>query len=853
MEPRNPHDDSNLNPGQSHTDEKFSDPKNNQTNENSDEQNTQRDNKLKEQELGITNPNKEGSIGDQEERGNWRDNTNKDPSVYGGKLADSNRRMSWANIKAIGKKRGPIGAIIAVLLFGTAGFGGLFSGASLLINMKEQLTNNLMGSTSTIFNVNGRKLFSYKIERNLTSGACNTVEIRCKFKTMSEKQIRNLEKSGNIKVVRDGVNLTGRRAKVVGLEYKGGTLEANNVRLMASNDVEFQAELRRGGFNPRAYSVRTTAFMNLMDRVGISKRSALPDTKDKEALRRAVRENVAGTKAAFERVGLRSAPDAEDGSKMYFDTDGSIIDENTASTKVAGIDAEFAKLVEKKKAAIKLGDVVGKVTKATVKGTLLVGTGLVDSACTAWTVVRTAGFAAKYLGSLQMIRYSYVFLNTADKIKAGDATPEEVEYLANIITSENASGVSGMESRGWNYAMYGDVTAVPELGQGAKAEGDYLDEKSAASELEKREVTDYVNGQITSDSFMADLANLAGSGGETTQQIDEKCGFVSSPTGQAIIIGVGVAALAGCIATAVIGVGAACLTANTIVQASISLTIGVTLAFITPWLVSLATDSIINGDENGNQAMNAIVSGAGALDASGALASGGGYLAPADAAYFQKQTEESNNQIAAIDRAQSGQFDASNPESFLGKLVGFIAPSFVGIKGLSGFFSSFASIASTSLSTFSSAAYAKSYGDAGVCRDPDYKRYGIATDINCNAIVGQSQSTFNLDIDDILDYMVGVHMNAQGDAISTEYQSFLENCVNRDKAVGSFEEGQAVTADITGEICIDKPENEMYNYFRAYQSYLLLNQMMDDEDTTESAYDFYTPNSTGVAGYWSAV
>ncbi len=770
--------------------------------------------RLNEQEKGVASPATDSDVSNSEKSSGWTVN-----------IEDS-KKQKKTEVKSSKKKiaiGGGVAATIAAVIFTM-----IFSASTLLVNMGEQIKNKIAGSTASVMAVKKDFLYRHKLANNMTSGSCSIITIRCKFKTMSDRQIKKLEKAG-IKVNSDGSNFVGRK-KVTSFEFEGRTITASNLSSELKK-ADFSSAMNKG-MNPRFHAFASTAATKTFSKLGITKSKNLQPHSESKNMRASLREAVSGRTAAIEVSDLQPAGVDKEGNQLYKDPKNpdKILSKAEADKALASADVNYKDALSAKKAALEAGTgTAGKVVASSIKGTLLVGTGLVDSACTGYMIIRTASFAAKYLGALQMIRYSQVFLNTADAIKAGDATPEEVTYLNNILMSKNSQGKTAMDSRGWNYAMYGDVTPIPNLGKGADMNN--LDKTSTDAVLAS-EVTNYVNGQITAKNTMADITRLVDGGGGTTEAADKACGFVKSAMGQTLIIGVGVAALAGCVLTTIFGVGAACLTGNTAISAGISVTLAVTMAILSPWLISLATDSILTGDENGNEAGNAIISGAGALNAQVGVASGLSYMTPESATEFAVVRQEKDNDFAMIDRYDNSPFNVSNPNTF----AGLFATSIYSAMGkynntsvLANTVSSLSSILKLPSSLLSQNVKASTYADAGVCPDPDYTDW--ATDINCNPIVGQDNETLYADIDTVMDYMENSHIDpVTGNAKSDSYKNYLQYCVDRKSAIGSFEEGENPGSANTGKICGNKlsgDEKKMYSMFRAYQSLLVTNEGLD--------------------------
>lgn len=765
------------------------------------------------------------------------------------------------------KKNGPLGVILLVLGIGGVGLGGILGGAGLIVNLKELMSTNIMDAVPTINQLRAKNLLAYKLDSKATSGLCTPVSIRCKFQTMGPKQVAKLEAAG-IKINTDGEKgFFAKRSKVTSFEFGGKTITADKLISEMRSNRAFASALERG-YSSRLSAWSTSAFEKLAGRIQLNTGKNLTDSAK---LKQQLKENVAGTKASATKIGLRSVYDEDGNLKGYTDSNGSSLSVDEGNAKIADGNPDFKKVLAQKKALSEAANSTApaKIGSSALKSSLLIGVGLVDSACTGWNIIRTASYAAKYVGALSMIRYANVFLNTADAIKAGDATPEEVAFLGDIIMSQNSAGISGVNSRGYNYAAYGDVSPIPEFGTNATAGASSvtITDDAAKDEVLKSEVTDYINGQITSDTLMAKIAEASGQGGAATEAVDSSCGFIKSGWGQAIVIGVGVAVLATCVAVNIIpalgqAVSGGCIGGNALIGAGISAAVAVTLNILTPQLIAMATDTLVTGEENGNQAVNMIVSGGGALNTLNGLGSGLGYLSDADAASFSLKRDEARQEFAAIDQQSLGPLDPSSSNTFLGKFVSTIAPSMARLGSLSGGLGSISSLVGSSFASIIPSAKAKTYGDAGVCHDPDYENK--ATDANCNPLVGLSDKTLSIPVETILTYMEGgQHISSQGMPKSKQFKDFVKYCPERTSAIGAYEEGTAVE-DIPlarGDYCQDNTGPDIYNYFRAYLTYFNTEEGMTDEatiqetagatvegDITESSVDIACAEGTEDAG-----
>lgn len=728
-----------------------------------------------------------------------------------------------ATFKNFTKKKGPMAAILGILGIGGFGFTMLFSPAMLLVNMKETLSDRFNDQLA-VLDIRSNRVLAKKIGKEVTTGVCSPVTIRCKYTTMSKRQLAKLEKAG-IRALDDKGEPLTKRGKAATLEIDGKQYNAQ----------QLQSELRknsalRSAFN-RAYNPKVAAFTDSIikktnTRLKISKKNAFDDVQTKEDLTKKLRSTVTGESFDLKASGLEVK--TVDGKEVYTDPETG---KTLTDAEIAEREKAFASVDAETKARADLTKTGGKITKSTIKGALTVtalGLGAVDSVCTGYLVIRTVSFAAKYIGMLQLVRYAHTFMNTADAIKAGVATPEQVEYLGTILTSTNSEGKSASDSAGYKYAAYGD-SAMP------TREPVDPEEARVADETYR-----YVNGQLVPNGVFSSIMNSISGGGKSTSAADETCKFAKSGWGQGILFGT--AAIGAIVA---LGSGGISLGWGTGAQVAASVAVGVAIGILTPKLVDMASGTLVSGDENGNEAGNAIVSGMGAYNAQSSQTRGLAALSKEDALAYKNTSNETLALYNEVERNEANPLDATNRHSFVGSIASQLMPYVVKNNSVSltrsvfGSFSAAASVINKSLT--SKAASAEEFNQ---CNDPEYEELGLAADPFCNIKYGLSNEALAVDPDEVLDYMIdNSHIDPNtGSAASEVFKKYIKGCTERTTSIGGWTEEDDSNDFGKGEACIQGKGGNDETRNTMFRLYLIDKSIVDEMDGEETPSDEAAPD-----------
>lgn len=757
---------------------------------------------------------------------------------------DESGQKQKLTFKSFMKKKGPMGLIITLLLGGGGGFSLLFSPGMLIVDLKEKM-NDKFNDQLAAMDVRTTALIKKKFGKT-TSGLCGQkLSIRCKYNSMSKRQFSKLEKAivaEGGKINTDGKTLIKGRAKITSIEFDGKVIGAADFANELRTNPAFRSAMMKG-YNPKLAGFADSLFGKIAAKLGINKQknigadegkdnaNAEPDGEEKtseEKMKEELVDAASGDAAAEANSNaIKTEEDCDggdgctDGKRTVYkdETTGETISEDEYDRRVAA----SSQLGEELEARRALSDTGKKATKATLKGALTVtalGLGAVDSACTGYILIRTVGFAAKYLGMLQLLRYAHIFMNTADSIKAGDATPKQVEFVGNILTSQNSIGQSATDSYGYKYAAYGDVMHMPRP-EDTEAEGTgnniQLSEEEKQKILVNDETTKYINGQLVSDNILTTLVGAAGSN-PSTDVMDDTCEFIKSGWGQTIVFG-----------TAIVGAvvaffsGGASLGWGTAAQIAVSVAIGVAIAMLTPKLIDMAAGRMITGDENGNQAGNAITSGMGGYNSQTSQGRGLPAQQKQDAVAYAQLTKETIAQYDAVDRLNANPLDATNPSTFMGTVASTLVPYTSKFSsGITGTVSALGQFATSSFaSILPNASAAEEAAQYEVCTDRDYKDLNIAVDPFCNVRYGLTSDVLAIDPETVLDYMLEHDYvdeeTGQPKESDNDYAEYIKNCMERSVSIGGYVSEEDTNK---GEECVQNHhkggEEYKYDMFRLF-------------------------------------
>jgi hypothetical protein len=354
------------------------------------------------------------AVRDAEENGGWT-------SSYGGNTSRDRKGFSRANFNAVLKKRGPVAAIVTLLLGGGIG-AGIFFGPSLLLVQIQESFLSTFDSQNTSLTIRTNKILANKLVGDATTGSCSVIKIACRFSRPSNKLLGNLEKNGvlardkdgNIISRKDGLFQTKRPAIYT---FQGEDIPAKEFSSKLRTNAAFRAAFHKA-YNPRFVGFTDAVFKKVQGRFGF-------DTSNKDA--------AAGDKKTADRLNESSK----------------------GVNAAAGEATDGSEGIIKKLLSSKAAEVVGKIAKGGKSDAF----GLIAaSVCTIADVPKLIISTVRAYQLVQVVNYSMQFLIAGSALKAGQITQEQATALGALLTTAVA-GKTAMDSFGIKYSLFGDTRA----------------------------------------------------------------------------------------------------------------------------------------------------------------------------------------------------------------------------------------------------------------------------------------------------------------------------------------------------------------------------------------------------------
>lgn len=752
------------------------------------------------------------------------------------------------------RKKGPMGAIIGVLVGGGGIFGMLLTPGIGIVQLKEVLTKDLNDQVAAM-DVRTMHVFRAKLKSLKAGGAiCSKgVKIRCKFTTMSKRQIQRFRNAG-FEVETERTKPFGRQ-RITSMTARDGTKinDPGDLNRLARENVAIRSDLRRV-FNPKFVGLSDSIAKKVFHRWNTDKTRKVSGNTDEER-DKSVTNATAGEKVGLSPDGYRTDEDGrnyvydENGNKVYESGEGSDPDK---FKEISEEKAENLKGIQEKVDESRAGSrAVGGMFKSLGKGFSL--TGGLDTACTMYNLARAVSAAAKITRAMQLVQFFMVFAVTADRIKAGDAEPKEVEYVGEKLAAVDTQKTVTNEDSIKSISQEGEITteAVPNPHYGENA-----------YDSEGYEAAAYDDAPILPASALQFAVGgaLSGKLASVLDKIVDKIGGRENVRSTCHIVQSWWARTAGLVAGIVSAAGS--FGATFFISAGASLLVGFAQPFLEAALADIVAGNVVNADTEGVDAGNAAFAGGGALLGSMAQHRG---MQPASAEEFEDYSlvaQRVQNSYVAVEtyEARDTPFDVMNQYSFLGSAVRKINPAvmqssasvsaaLINIPSILG--TAFASIVphANADQTFNPERFSR-------CNDEGYRELGIDADVFCNPRYYMSDRALNMPTEEALNWMLEHdHITDDGEPKSDEYKDWLKNCVNRTAGWGETESDDNVGDADIGLYCVDDEHKERNMYFGVFYMDLGISEAMDngvtDENdgagTTEATGDWINP--AGGASY----
>lgn len=733
--------------------------------------------------------------------------------------------------KAWFKKKGPLSAIFALILGGGAGLTMLGSPALLIVHFKEIMFEKFNTQLASM-DARTTRVMSAKIT-STTSGHCGaTITIRCKFTSMSDRQVAQFKEAG-IEIESNKTTAIRGRTVPESFKFNGKTILAKDFNTEIINNQDFKRAVKQG-YNSRFASVTGKAWNLVAERMGLKKQPPFEGAKDDAERAQKLQETV--------KNGAQSEPlkpikegdpkDPNDPSK------GTYSAEDVAARETAI--AEQAKLQSsidsgsKSEVLDKVGQGIEEGAKSGVGALANVFkvTSVADIGCQAYGAIRAVGFAAKTVRAVQLARYSLVFLSIADSIKAGKAKPEDVAYAGNLMTKvivdEKGKPKSGAatDSAGFKYAAYNEVSG-------------FKKDNKASQFLAGGGLT----GQLV--DFSNTAATIAGGG--DPRNAKAACRVLANPWVQA-------GSLIGGIALTLTGIGTIAQGVKAAGSAALQVSLAIGLMILPDLLKDIVAGNVTQGI-SGEDTGNAISSGSGSTLSAVAAANGNAPMAKTDALAYINLQNETLAKYAEEDRETLSPLDPTNKNTFMGSIVSTVLPYTTNLATPSTLLGSTGSFLGSSFANLipkTNALTTEQQKQAlDTCTDPDYQDMDIATDPFCNVIYGIPPQYLNKDPVKVIDELGDANIDSTTGEPKGEYKTFIERCITRDLTTTPL--GQGDDDDASGKNCKINDSNS--NYYVHYLDSNIndgIDNGYDTGETDSGTSGSTTENSGNVnAGGWS--
>lgn len=752
--------------------------------------------------------------------------------------ADKNEKNSlgfYEKDSASPKKQGVRQRISAatrnkIIGIGGAGIigGGAFFGIGALpgitiVNFKEVIDQKFGSSIESVIDRRSGEIWVKKINSsNKTAsikGLCGkNIQVACRFDGMSDKEIQKLIKRAKNAGVEIEVDADSKKSILGKRTVKTLTVDG---KTMSAGD--FANEIRRGDgsvrkamqsvMKPKIAVWSGAKVSNLFSKLGITKAKNVSAATSVEDAKSKIKDNQKGV-------------EVDSGGRVNIKDDDPDKDNKNAQNKIAdeieGNKSKTAEAGERVRTnALNDLDVSGKVAANTAKniaGSVAKGlliTGYLDSACTVVNTISALGYAAKVIGAVQLIRFATTFMNTADAVKAGEATNESIQALGEILTtSSSLDPGTAFDSYGYQWMAYGllgnsEDTAEFRVGGG-------------------------LPGTLTQIGYEAQ--KIAGSG--------EVCNFIQNP---GVRIGSAILGIAAAIAS-----GGSITVGQVAASAGLGVSLSIIQAFAMPLLADMVAGEFINDTTVGKSSGNAAISGAGALFSQNSNSTGLYPLTKEQAVVFDQGVKAEYIAQAKQDSIdETGLFDATNPNSLVGSLTTQLASTLTS-SSLADASGKLVALITNPVSKTASAVDTDPAAQYEVCADDEYKELGLATDPFCNPVYGLSETALAMDPDEIIKTMYEKgYIDDNGSPLG-DYSTFISECVDSTNPFGI--QGNEDTQDKIKPItCIpgksDRPE-EFWVYTIDSQIYEKMQCLIEDDAAACGSVQAapMTPSGTCPAG-----
>ena len=816
---------------------------------------------------GTENYNNTDDVRDAEnspKSGGWKNNVS-NAADAAATIASVTPVGRGAKILAATKKSGPFAAIGGLIAAGVITAIMAFSGGVLPMWFQEVFNRDLDDLT-TALDLRSDKILKSQMKKSTTGLCAGKISVKCKFRTMSKRQIAAYEKAG-IRVTCDGGDCSNRsRNKVTAFEFDDSSAPGGARRLTDPNGIgAFFREYKllrlqmQKGFYPKHIGMSSIGTKMAFSLHRLSKAKKLVgSTKD------AIKERLnADVNKRTRKVGAYDGT-KDEGKYRQLD-DGTIVDEHGNPVPEDQLDEARKYLsdvndTDPKQVDPKLREIGTKITNSggfRAGASALNVLGYMDTACTIYQTVRAMSLIVKITQNHRLMLYASAFLTAASALRAGDDTEVVAEYLGDklqeVDTRKTLGDISDTEGNSDTISNpnYGKAAVDSELWRLAQY-GDLPNKQGMSPTMNNFIVGG--NGAGFFDTIYQEAKRALGG---NTEAIRDTCKIAQNNLVRVAGLAVGVLSLV------VPGANGAKIT-QTIATIGLSLAAMAVTAHAERIIAEQAEDLDIDEIARYTDFAAAMFAGTSGIMGVTAQATGGMPVTSATIGPYQERRETGMAEEDALQTIAARQtpFDITNQYSFLGKTARGFASLTIGTRSHLSKIGSVVASLPTSLATNTGAisAVRNEYRPERfeICDDEAYKELDIKADVMCNIRHGWSEYELGLESDEVADYMVdNGYVNddalSDGDADTgnessdeatplldlvadgeggDKFKKFLENCSFRITPWG--EQGIENEDDwSTGKNCLGTGEDltaEEVSHFKIFiTDYTLLSSQDFDE------------------------
>ena len=789
--------------------------------------------------------------------GGWQNNV-RGGGTHKSRNAANSAGGGWKNrAKSFFKNKGAMAATGGLLGGGGAFIFVISTGIASLapVHIQEIITEKL-NSASTSMNNRSVKVMKIKVK----GVNCQPAGLICRMSKVTDRNIKNLEKAGFEVKTSDKESLFGRKT-ITELRYNknGQSIDIKNNSSDIKNILTKNPDVRqafRRGFSGRFASFLDKSWQKLKSWFNF--RKAKKDNKDKTE--EEIDEDI-------KKTANEHSKDGETDSKKLPDDKEDVDDKG--KNKAQKGDEGTKKVKEKLKTyKDKLKKGARNVSEKAAMGleilegasSSLNSLNAVDKVCGVYALVSMGWSVAKVAKVEVLAQFGLSFLSMASKIKAGEATQQEVTAQGNnlmgIANKKDSKENKNPDSKNSNtsrlknaFAFFADSTSNNDRiksateSQGWRAVA-YDDRISKLDDSAK----DY---QVGITGWFASLMNTLTTGmvGWFIRQSCKVAGKVTAAEGIAQValtilkcMGTGFLGCIGDVVKAAIWTVALGLALSAAAEILKNQAMGTISKYVSEGL----TGTILNDSTTGENFGNAIMSGSAAMMAKNSMAGSGGVLTKSQAIAFRQETDRQIAENAEDIRKTHSPFDPTTRHTFLGSIVSNMMP-YVGtlgsIKGLlpsiiGGAQRSFASITPGA----SAANNANFAANMETCEDKSITDTGAATDIFCNVYTGIDMGIAETDTEEVVNKLkewgdiVEKDDTSENDnllntfTMSERMKKYDKYCFNRKSPIGTSEDDDDETR---GGIC-NTEKNDRANWYSLFLTDLRTEMGMNEEFKPDS-------------------